>query len=63
MNLGRLKWLLEQLTPEQLAEPALVFSSYFGRLYEVKAFDHLQNLTKEKKTNPLVLAISSEPLE
>ena len=62
MNWGNIKWLVEQMTPAELERPALVFHSYYGRLYEIDALDNLRNLSRDHgDNNPVVLSLSREP--
>lgn len=61
MKWGNLKWYIEQMTPEQLEAPALVYSPYFGRLYPIEALDNLQNVAKDQTRNDLVLSINATP--
>lgn len=62
MNLGNLKWLLNQLTPEQLEAPALVYHAHFDRLYTVSAMDHMRNLSKNRRNDPIALCLEQEPI-
>lgn len=63
MNWGNIKWFLEQMSAEQLAEPALVYSPYFGRLYPIDALDNLQNVAADQARNDLVLSINATPTQ
>lgn len=62
MNWGSLKWLLDNMTAEQLQEPARVYSPYFERVYEIQAMDNLTNVAKNMKGDEIVIAMKAEPV-
>jgi hypothetical protein len=61
MNWGNLKWQLNQLTPEQLNEDALVYHPHFDRVFEIGAMDDLQNFRSSGDKKLLVLGLKNEP--
>lgn len=63
MNWGNLKYMLNQMTPAQLEEPALVYHAHYDRLFPVGACDHMRNLsTKKRSGDPIALFMEREPV-
>lgn len=60
MKLKNVLHALQQMTPEQLENPALIYHPFYRRFFELQAYDAMKTISPDKAEDERVVFITTD---